>query len=115
MTKQSPAMKPCPFCGGQAEVSQDIHEMYVEFSSVTATCSKCGASVLGDSLFSVAELWNRRTDAKAREIVAWLWYRYANARRLFKEGKAWASDMFTLRYTLELARRLLYGGKDALG
>jgi Lar family restriction alleviation protein len=55
MTKD---LKPCPFCGGEADVVEDeVNNL------VWCVCSTCGATggVEGNNQDAI-EVWNRRTD-----------------------------------------------------
>lgn len=49
-------LKPCPFCGGKAQVYQDYTSHYL------VQCTKCGITTLhyGDTQ-SPKDVWNRRT------------------------------------------------------
>ena len=65
-------LKPCPFCGGEAEVGQVAHGSGMDdhFINWFIRCQKCGANIeraaddfYGREFFSageVMELWNRR-------------------------------------------------------
>lgn len=54
--KNNTELKPCPFCGGKA----DIHQAYD--SSYCVQCNVCGATTLYNSKkFVVIRKWNRRT------------------------------------------------------
>ena len=56
-------LKPCPFCGGVAEV-QDITR-HIENNSIVVRCSRCGVSTkpFNDNRLPLAlEAWNRRAD-----------------------------------------------------
>lgn len=65
------ALKPCPFCGGEAEIRNDTRQDGNHYYSVIyVECSKCGARTLekiSDGYFDeycsneeIAELWNAR-------------------------------------------------------
>lgn len=52
-------LKPCPFCGGEAEVEEDY------INSFIAVCGKCFATARRMySPSAAAKKWNRRTEVK---------------------------------------------------
>ena len=60
MAKLTPKRKyeliPCPFCGGEADISE-----FDNASMIWAKCSECGAeSDMDWSIDKVVEKWNRR-------------------------------------------------------
>lgn len=47
-------LKPCPFCGGEAEIAARIDKCY-------AICKGCGAVAAGaDTIDNAAKTWNKR-------------------------------------------------------
>lgn len=57
-------LRPCPFCGGKAEVVVD-NETEVLF---LIQCTECKAQTVGhDFLSSAIYAWNRRADNEQRE------------------------------------------------
>lgn len=67
---QTPDLKPCPFCGGQAHICIDteaIIDSYGRLWAYTVVCEHCCAtSGLNYSPGRAAESWNRRViDANA--------------------------------------------------
>lgn len=63
-------LKPCPFCGGEAEMIQDTDEFVPGKIAVTAyivKCSKCWAAPLPNNYEgkkeAAAARWNRRIEA----------------------------------------------------
>ena len=55
-------LKPCPFCGSDAEMCGSDNLAGKPFWYVS--CSECGASVYGaDNQDEAAEHWNRREEA----------------------------------------------------
>jgi len=80
-------LKPCPFCGGNAE------ELYLEdeanFGGSVICCQKCGASspVHFDRKENLYDSWNRRTEAKQDDKpVAWR-VTYASGEVIFLSDK----------------------------
>ena len=59
-------LKPCPFCGGEAEVTVEIDDLR------SVECTSCGALVDG------IDEWNTRAvdgeNAELRELVADMWF-----------------------------------------
>lgn len=54
---KTPDLKPCPFCGGNAEVFIDATKYYGCFVS----CLKCGARTPNNHIEAIAvSIWNRR-------------------------------------------------------
>ena len=52
-----PELKPCPFCGGEAE----IERMGTHRVSMIITCSDCGCSVeSGETWIDEHSRWNQR-------------------------------------------------------
>lgn len=62
------SLKPCPFCGGEAEIdNKTIMEMGYHWESYYVICSKCEAkSVCIDErieeMDKIIEAWNRRVN-----------------------------------------------------
>ena len=60
-------LKPCPFCGGKAEVFSDVTfkaetgEKIAEIKFF-AWCTDCPALVSGDTENEAIDAWNRRTN-----------------------------------------------------
>lgn len=56
--KISKSLKPCPFCGGKAELEEDMGYPYV------VSCKKCGARVtsLENDKKGSVDAWNRRKE-----------------------------------------------------
>jgi Lar family restriction alleviation protein len=52
-------LKPCPFCGGKAE----LDESEDEFGMHSILCSSCGTMMVFGSIFEATTKWNTRTDA----------------------------------------------------
>ena len=60
-------LKPCPFCGGEAELFKDISfsaESGKQIAEIKAFawCCECSALVSGDTEIEAVELWNRRAN-----------------------------------------------------
>lgn len=67
-------LKPCPFCGGEAEVGQVEHSAGMDgyFTNWFIRCQKCGANIerAADDYYGrksfpageVMEIWNRRAE-----------------------------------------------------
>ena len=54
---KTPDLKPCPFCGGKAEVFIDATKYYKHFVS----CLKCGMRTPCEHIEAIAvSIWNRR-------------------------------------------------------
>ena len=73
-------LKPCPFCGGEAEVRTKILELVTKDVPIESyvTCTKCFASTSGFSYKDAdrkgivpaeeaAKAWNRRIEAEGSE------------------------------------------------
>ena len=55
-------LKPCPFCGGEAKLSEIVDLCYRKFA---VECKKCGASTNGFlSRTTPSKAWNIRADEK---------------------------------------------------
>ena len=54
-------LKPCPFCGGEAET--EWHHGYCGVK-----CNDCCAEVSADGMNDAIEAWNRRTESKIRTV-----------------------------------------------
>lgn len=82
-------LKPCPFCGGRAEVKEETN-FTLWSSSSYVVCEKCGARQRGvemaheySSNEKVAEAWNERTPgpgvhitATGVEIIPPIWHKF---------------------------------------
>lgn len=56
----SEELKPCPFCGGRAEIKSLIHEILLVYV-VRVICDNCGAQAREFKTREMAaEAWNRR-------------------------------------------------------
>ena len=63
-------LKPCPFCGGRAEITTSVSSSLPRNPTAICICVKCGASgrwvedIRRDGTFiaRAAEEWNRRDD-----------------------------------------------------
>ncbi len=57
-------LKPCPFCGGEAEMAQlEIQGQFMNRKIKRPVCTKCGATMFcWISTRRSVEAWNRRTD-----------------------------------------------------
>ena len=68
----SEELKPCPFCGGEAEEQFEdagtVHPSQTERSSVY--CPKCDALINGGELEETRKAWNTRPAADNGELVA---------------------------------------------
>lgn len=54
-------LKPCPFCGGEAEIEQCY--LYGKIKGYMATCKKCGCQLkMYTSKQNAENCWNRRVD-----------------------------------------------------
>ena len=89
MTDQTPELKPCPFCGHEAELSycgeENQPDPYCE--SWTAICVHCGcdpASYFLDKQKAV-EVWNTRAAPKVKPLV-WL---VGSGRANYEDHEAW--------------------------
>lgn len=51
------ALKPCPFCGGEAG-KYSMWQNWTESNAVI--CRECGAVVIGESISKAIAAWNRR-------------------------------------------------------
>lgn len=60
MTNANETLKPCPFCGGKAE----LHNYDTPTRVSYVECSVCGARVDDDSDEGVAKRWNLRYERK---------------------------------------------------
>jgi Lar family restriction alleviation protein len=61
-------LKPCPFCGGPAEINYDFPE---EAWQVPVVCQFCGAAVGADTEELAIAAWNRREAADALQGGGW--------------------------------------------
>ena len=52
------ALKPCPFCGGEATIYEDRHENITY--GYTVACDNCCATVFADTEKEAIEAWNKR-------------------------------------------------------
>ena len=55
MSKKLPDLKPCPFCGGKAE----LFHSYDGYHCVQCTCCACGTIHMITEM-AVVRMWNRR-------------------------------------------------------
>lgn len=53
-------LRPCPFCGGEAEIAQYYHTNKDTYFTVTE-CTECSATVTETDDAYASELWNCRT------------------------------------------------------
>lgn len=62
MTVQNEFLKPCPFCGGQAEILNKINYNTNTYRFF-ATCMNCGVETprTARNTQQAADAWNRRT------------------------------------------------------
>ena len=66
-------LKPCPFCGGEAEIFED-YEIITKY--VTVRCSKCFAKIqnVTASIYFCAEdkaieMWNTRAESEGNNEI----------------------------------------------
>ena len=61
-------LKPCPFCGGEADYYPADPNIQLEYEAerwgnIWVQCMECGASTIEcDSFAEASEKWNRRAD-----------------------------------------------------
>lgn len=81
----SDALKPCPFCGGEAD-----------FDSVWLFCVKCGVGYEGDDKPKLRKAWNRRAPDPA------LLARLEAVENVVRNrvGEAWADELAAIRKEL---------------
>ena len=66
------SLKPCPFCGGEAEIdTETVREMGCHWDSYFVICSKCEARSVGiderfEEMDKIIEDWNRRVNDDER-------------------------------------------------
>lgn len=60
----SAALKPCPFCGGEA------HTMPPSIVGVTVRCSNCSARTIGFHAATAQARWNARAGADRDDLIA---------------------------------------------
>ena len=61
MDERKPELKPCPFCGGEAEVAKGF--LYGKVTGYSAYCKKCGCeSKVFATKQNAENFWNRRAD-----------------------------------------------------
>lgn len=60
-------LKPCPFCGGEAEL---IEHTYGAYKDATVACKQCGIrSTLFSNDLEAVMFWNRRAESKSGRWV----------------------------------------------
>lgn len=103
-------IKPCPFCGGEAEFVMSGGDRRVD-------CKKCGArSDWYDTEAEAIAAWNNRADsnysekqnsskltyADIKKMVKPLEWKYAEKRELLDVYKDWKSDLFFNFYQFDI-------------
>lgn len=70
-----PALKPCPFCGGEAEIhiiephTHVLAKFMPDYGGGTfIECHGCTCIVSGAAEYEAIELWNRRAGCPPREL-----------------------------------------------
>ena len=54
-------LKPCPFCGGSADISKTL--LYGKVAGYVVFCKKCGCEINArSSKQNAKKAWNRRSD-----------------------------------------------------
>ena len=63
-------LKPCPFCGGEAEIRYAIFD----YNRWGAQCNECGAYMEADedSQEAVAAKWNQRTTPSGKRRIGYM-------------------------------------------
>ena len=74
-------LKPCPFCGGEAEIDTHFSSVYERIYG-EARCKKCGVKVRGDKTFDTYDATYNGYDTKE-------WIANAHAEALASTVKKW--------------------------
>lgn len=59
-TTRKPRLKPCPFCGGKAELSRDWNDMYVVQCSNLSMCGAPPRTWYAATRAAAVRAWNTR-------------------------------------------------------
>jgi Lar family restriction alleviation protein len=59
----SEELKPCPFCGGEAEIERYGTPRY----STIYSCTECGCRLETGETFNHGDTWNTRTEKEKQE------------------------------------------------
>lgn len=60
-------LKPCPFCGGEAEIKADYLQTFFENPTYVVGCFNCCIAERSYFKNTAIEAWNRRADDEAAE------------------------------------------------
>ena len=52
-------LKPCPFCGGEAEI-EEIYYTFWHLKTYYVRCTRCGCRTMEDNKEYAIQDWNRR-------------------------------------------------------
>lgn len=55
-------LKPCPFCGGEAEITKNICAVYIRCKDCKSTTAAFTAMIETCALNDAIEAWNRRVE-----------------------------------------------------